>query len=87
MEFNFTQQQMEKFIDAVGGTGEAEAGVHTLQQLHDLVTRSGGLRDFPKITDDAHVNHAVDCVVDPDEAVPYDEKLYLAEIAAYTNAA
>ena len=86
MEFNFTDPQMAKFIDAVGGTGKAEAGAYTLQQLHELATKSGGLRDFPKITDDSRVNHAVDCVVDPDEAVPYDENLYLTDVAAFAAA-
>ena len=60
--------------------------VHSLttQQLRKLTDAVGNGSDFPKITDDPRVNHAVDCIVaDEDEEPEYDEQLGIAEVEAF----
>ena len=52
----------------------------TAEQRKKLTNALGDGTDFPKITDDPKVNHAVDCIVD--EVMPYDAEYYEEEIAA-----
>lgn len=58
--------------------------IHTLttEQMRKFVDAVGGLRDWPKLTDDPKVNFAVDCVVQ-DEEHTFDERLYADEIEAF----
>ena len=54
---------------------------HTLTtgQLRKLTQAIGSGEDFPKLTDDPTVNHAIDCMMLGEESL-YDEKIYAAEI-------
>ena len=55
---------------------------HTLttEQLRKLAEAIGDGSDWPKHTDDPRVNYAVDCIVQNDGDVPFNEQLYAAEI-------
>jgi hypothetical protein len=83
----FTDEQVQKFINAVGGTPKSEVsgGQFSTREMRKLAESSGGLQYWPKATDDPRINYAVDCVTsnmcgegDPD----YDERLYVKEIEA-----
>ena len=88
---NLTGEQMEKFVDAIGGdASKAEAelagGELTTAQLVELNGRVGGLQDWPDITEDPKINFAVDCAVNytTDEEEPvYDEKIYTEEVEVF----
>ncbi|MEK9180504.1 MAG: hypothetical protein AAB897_03770 [Patescibacteria group bacterium] len=87
---NFTDEQMSKFIDAVGGAPKTEiaGGQFTTEDLRKLVESVNGLNDWPKTTDDPRVNYAIDCVVDDtgdEDEAGYDEKLYTEEVAAFAT--
>ncbi len=79
-----TTEQMQKFSQAVGLTQALPGGQYEYDQLRELVEDKGGLRDYPRITNDPLVNHAVDCVVsDPGEEPNYDEQIYRTEIEEF----
>ena len=80
-----TTEQVQKFIDAIGGVPRSiTGGQFTTQQLKTLAESVKGLQDWPNFTDDPQVNFAVDCVVEDDGEEPsYDERLYTAEVEAY----
>ena len=77
-----TAEQVQKFLDAVGGVPRSIAGNQfTTEELRKLAESAGGFHDFPKITDDPQVNFAIDCVVEDEGEEPtYDEQLYAAEV-------
>lgn len=83
-----TTEQLEKFVDAVGGTSKSgiAGGQFTTAKLQELTESCNGLHDWPKITSDPLVNFAVDCVVaygDFEKEPDYDEQLYAEEIEAF----
>ena len=82
-----TAEQVQKFIGAVGGVPRSVAGNQfSTEELRKLAESAGGLRDWPKITDDQQVNFAVDCVVEDESEEPtYDEQLYAAEVEAFRD--
>ena len=81
---SLTTEQVQKFVDAVGGVPRLVAGGQfTTQQLKTLAESVGGLQDWPKITDNPEVNFAIDCVVEDEGEEPvYDKQLYIAEVKA-----
>ena len=77
----FTAEQMQKFIGSVGGVPQSVTGTQfSTNELRKLAKSIGGLRNYPKITDDPRVNFAVDCVVEEGEEPTYDEQMYEEEI-------
>lgn len=83
---NLTAEQVQMFINAIGGFPKTVAGGQfTTQQLKTLAESAKGLNDWPKATNDPKVNHAVDCVVclmNNEEEPEYNEQEYLEEIEA-----
>jgi hypothetical protein len=56
----------------------------TTEQLREVVNAIGGGTDWPKITYDPKVNHAVNCIVsDPGDEPEYEEQMYVQEIEAF----
>lgn len=81
-----TTEQIQKFVNAVGGTPKSEVvgGQFTTLQLKALAESISDLNDWLKITDDPQVNFAVDCIVEDEGEEPiYDEQLYAAEVEAF----
>ena len=88
----FTPNQWKKFADAVGIAEELNVvcsgpgDMILTSRLRKIVESAGGLRDWPKHTDDPLVNYAVDCIVaDRGEEPTYDEQLYVREVEAFKD--